>query len=1756
MFKKILPFLCSLAPFYAFGAESVDIPTNPTSVNLGAGYYSNVMTGTGINVGTGGVNVYNISALNTTDTQEPTSTLGDLYIVKDAGVPFGITSAGDINVGNKITVDATRGLKLTSSLGIDVGGEVVANGAFSVGNATSLDIGGTITSGDALSLNAGTISTGVITSTAGDTTITTTSGGLNIGGIKVSGQTAGVAATTGITSASTIQTGDMQNLAGTMTVRSSGNFTGMGNVENSGAALDINTGSGAMTVVGTMKNDSPSGILRVVAGALSVSGGDANHASFVNSGNASFQIAGNTTFAHGMNLENMSATSGLEIETVTLDLGSSNIIANNQASLVKITVTGGVLDAGTISNGTENGSAAVNTMLSGVGVNATSVQNYGDTLTIGTVSSTANDDITINGGVLGVAGTKTIVDAGDVLTIHDNVSNAGNMTLNGKDIQLLAGVSNSGAGAVLKIGAPTNNGSITVSGAVANANGQTTIQAKSVALAGGVTNTSGTMNIIGSDTNGTELSIGSIVVDGGVMNLNAWTGGVSTGTLRTNGGVLNLGSGVRSLVATNDISVDGNVYLNTAADNGSGDVYLTATGAPVTFKSSGGSLTVGGNIVAIDANNPRTAILDVADGSTITVNGTTGVNVQNSGRVVFGSSNSSSVLNVANGALNASNNGKVEIYSGDATAKSLNESANGEFIMHGNSFTATNGAINISNGVWFDDATTSTVGMVITGTDAFALENQTNNQNVGISGGLLVAADKTLKVGSKQDLSVSGTTTIDGTLNAGATNLAQFNNLITVGDESNTSAKLDVDAKTISLAGITNYGTVDLGATVIDGTITSSAAITNSGTFSATATDDITFGDFTSNKGGVTITSNGGDVQTGDFSVSAGTADVSGNGVAMNSLSLTGGNTTITSDDIDVTGAVSVSGNVVQGASGGMLNIDGTSTFDANSFAIVNTTNSSYGFTAENGTNTTYTIAGAMDFGKSMTIENGATTNISAGSVVGGDITNGGTLSLTTTDGVSDLKLGGITNNSSLTIDTGGLLWAAAFTNASTATAIITSNGMKLDGALSGPEVNSKLTNTGILYQGVAGTLSGGDINITNDNYTITASNILVGGINQSDSTHMTINTSDLNVGGYIAAKDLTIAAAPAGNWLDVTVGGDVSGGVKIFGLEHMTVGGDYRFDDNSALHAAVLPFATGIAPNTTTYDYWADVSLADDSTLGQITNHSNDPANALIHVDGKFISDVDMGNLGVALDGGPLVAPQIGINLYNVVDAGSAIWLLYADQGLQDLNTKIRNLYVNFCNADGSRCFNYFDALDDFDPASDRITNSANRDTEDDLPIYLSVRDYDNDGTTDSLYIVFDPRFGGPVKVFDIEPIVARVDDATDGEVESANALDNMIAGGLADAGFAGDSPIEAIPVAFDGTNLSELATELYNRMEQYVIDRNGTPLARFARLTQPREMEQIAGGIALNEHTSFRDFEDHMFDEFIWNRNRNLHKLWFDADFGLFRQDVRDGKTVNGNRFNLTAGFDWQASRRTVLGLAARVSHMSSKNDDTIDLSYVPGETINGAVKVDVADTNIGAGAYLMTILGDKFRLYGNAFVDAHLIDLSREQNYVDDISGSGTAFSLISEWGLMHDWLNQYIVGNLYARAGYNFGFSVREESGDDTYMRMKSDGYFIFTPGYSLTAQKRIYTSPWFQIRPYASIGIEYDVLGMPADVQYKFATAKSYSDYDVEINPLWANIGAGVELLSAIGAQFGIDYRFQYNNDIQLHNIRLSGSYRF
>jgi hypothetical protein len=455
----------------------------------------------------------------------------------------------------------------------------------------------------------------------------------------------------------------------------------------------------------------------------------------------------------------------------------------------------------------------------------------------------------------------------------------------------------------------------------------------------------------------------------------------------------------------------------------------------------------------------------------------------------------------------------------------------------------------------------------------------------------------------------------------------------------------------------------------------------------------------------------------------------------------------------------------------------------------------------------------------------------------------------------------------------------------------------------------------------------------------------------------------------------------------------------------------------------------------------------------------------------------------------------------------------------------------------------------------------TAGSDDESDLPIYVMLR-HDENGSYDpnNIYIVFNPEFGGPINVFKIQPEVDRDPARTENEYWTAGALDDLIEGALRKDGFLFASPIETIPLVLGGTNFETIAQELYNRMEQYKMDYDPTGLARFSRLFVPRESELIAGNINIIEHTASRSFANRMADEFLWNRNRNLNKIWLDFEAGFFNQNLTDDLETNGDRFALNIGFDWRAWDATVVGFAGRMNYLSDSVTDAMDLSYKGPigvrPLIPGRVEVDVATTNVGLGAYMLTTFNRALRLYGNVFLDMHRIDVTRDQNFISTIDGSGNAYSAITEWGLLHDWSNQHFIGNLYVRAGYNTGFDVTEKAGGGDYMKMQSDGYFMLIPGYALTLNKAFYLSPWFKMRPHLTVGVEYDVMGMGGTIQYKFAPAERYANHDILIDPLWASGAVGVEFLTVSGLQVGLNYEYKFNQEITMHNFRFSGSFRF
>ena len=1235
---------------------------------------------------------------------------------------------------------------------------------------------------------------------------------------------------------------------------------------------------------------------------------------------------------------------------------------------------------------------------------------------------------------------------------------------------------------------------------------------------------------------------------------------IGTTTINSNGGagssmLVSAKNGITAGAAWNTtgalelLSTGGNITLSGA--------IVAEAGAGTTTVSTNGTLTVQGTPTSLDPESPTSSSY-------------TGVN--NSSTMILGAAimDLYSITNNATGTLtlggygapasalasitvqnNVSNSGTLKINTSDLTIKGVFNNIAGTATFQGNTGNSGNSSLVYIGQMAVDGGT---VNMNNFGTVSIGGGTTTGNGTLTVSGGMLNFNSAVSGVSATNTIDIAGDVLLGATPTAGDGNVNIAATNFTMSSVKNIIVRGNITASTIGSAYHATFASDDIsvsGNILAEGSghLTFGNSDANEMTASAMTASATT----AANTGGIIdfyslkldaslLTSNGGyynmygNTLTAD-SIRLGISDQGTPGTYLDGLWFNGD------------AATSHTGMVINGTSRAFtINVNDTENGMQMSGDMVIAAGNTL-------TLNTSVFKAYGDVSVTGTLNQGAASSITGGGLILGragtftantlTITNGGTFHATGND-VSYVMTGAgtqIKNSANEVLGTAAMNVLGAMTidanttvnidttagSAFVATRTITNNGiLTLDGA--GMIVSNSMT-AGTIYQNNAPTnIANGSVNVLSDSYKFYGGTFTLGGIN---------------------ASNLDFVAYGADNLLNMTINGNVSGGVHFLGLEKMTIKGNWLFDNDTSLNAWIKN------KNTTGATYWATVNDNPASpSYGAITNP--DGSSALINIDGVLTTDLDifnnrfeqgaMPNAGEALANG-----QVGITITNIVDQGDAIWLVHATgkngeqtvNPIQELGDMMRNLYVSFCNYNGTICYNYFDSFN--------LTGSENPN---DWPAYLSMRDTDGDGIADSIYIVFDPDFGGPVEVFKIQPIVDRVPGHTDGEYVSAGALDDLIEGKLLDTGFFNRTPIEVIPLIFKNTNMSTLMTELYGRMEDYSMNRDGTALARFSRLVQPREIEQLAGSVVMNEHITFRDFEDRMFDEFIWTRNRNLNKAWLDLDFGMFTQDVSDGKRIEGNRFSLFGGFDWQESDTLILGVSARISRMSGDNSDVMDLSYKPGNRVNGFADVSVVDTDLGLGAYLMQTLGDKSRLYGNAFLDLHVLSVSRDMTFMSHIDGTGTAFSLISEWGLMHDILNEYIVGNLYGRIGYNFGFSVNEKAQGQEYMKLESKGYMILTPGYSLIAQKRIYPSSWLQLRPYASIGVEYDVLGAPDSARFKFGPARRYTDYSVSLDPLWANIGGGIEVLSVHGIQAGLDYRYQYNQDMQLHKIKLSGSYRF
>jgi fibronectin-binding autotransporter adhesin len=672
----------------------------------------------------------------------------------------------------------------------------------------------------------------------------------------------------------------------------------------------------------------------------------------------------------------------------------------------------------TISNGkTETVTLNLNATVSDLtmGSLATLQSAAGDSLTIasgGTLSNsgtllfdTTGSNITIgSGGTLNNSGTIELEASGETLNVTGTTTNAAGASLlisGGSSGTFTGGVTNSGT---FSTGLSGGKNTVTVTGTFTNQSGATlelegqgdVANINTLSNSGTVIVATGaTLNLTGGGQGITDVSQGSELTVQGTLNLKSGSNVTNgLGSLTSVEGQLNLDNGITNAVTPNG---------GTLTISSSGQLNLSDTRASTTTLSITGSVSNSGSFTT------------GFDGGTNTVNVSgTFTNAAGATTILYGSSDA---INV--NALN--NSGTLQIGNTPGSGAKLTITGGGQGVtdvVAGSSIELF-GSLNVENG----STVTSGLGN-LTSVEGMLTLNNNQTTSVTPNGGTLTIASSgevNLSSGatSSNTLSITGSVSNSGFVStgfSGGTNTLNVSGTFT----NNSGGTLDIYAGAetngvgtdlVSIATLSNAGTVNLenpGATL---DITGTGTLTNSGTFNLTqGTLKFASSSATLTGGGTLTLGNSGGTETGVIDVGAGDTGMLSN--ANNTITGYGnvGNGTLTlvnHGTINANGTVSSGTLTVQPGSGGMTN---TGTLEATNQA-------------------TLVLRGTINNsgGKIQALgESGGTVNATV-QLAAGTVVNGGTLNTTTVgsnvgviENTGTVTLNGVTNNGTYT-DTAGM---------------------------------------------------------------------------------------------------------------------------------------------------------------------------------------------------------------------------------------------------------------------------------------------------------------------------------------------------------------------------------------------------------------------------------------------------------------------------------------------------------------------------------------------------------------------------------------------------------------------------------------------------------------------------------------------------------------------------------------------------------------
>jgi hypothetical protein len=335
--------------------------------------------------------------------------------------------------------------------------------------------------------------------------------------------------------------------------------------------------------------------------------------------------------------------------------------------------------------------------------------------------------------------------------------------------------------------------------------------------------------------------------------------------------------------------------------------------------------------------------------------------------------------------------------------------------------------------------------------------------------------------------------------------------------------------------------------------------------------------------------------------------------------------------------------------------------------------------------------------------------------------------------------------------------------------------------------------------------------------------------------------------------------------------------------------------------------------------------------------------------------------------------------------------------------------------------------------------------------------------------------------------------------------------------------------------TIMSGYGMDEHNMPEDYydigliMLDKDGQLAVNFMNTFNAADGGRAGQQLAIANIIARNQFADQMMEDFMWVRYRNQSNAWGGASFASISDP--------GNISVYSGGFDTRLKNKYVVG--ATISAAS------IDAGGVDGSVFSiagyGTKRLDGMNTAVYAKAGMSF---NSFKVYDNHYI-------------AGDMKSDSSSIDLTVESGLMHRIYDRYVSGRLFGTAGMFGGFDLTKKTQQGEFMNIKSPSEFGLSAGYELSFGKDIYPSQTMKIRPFAKVGVEYELLGRAVDTKFQFVGADKFRNWTgEEIKPLWLRYGAGVDFAMQRGIQMSIGYDIIDNGEWSAGVLKINGRARF